>query len=151
MNFYEHVFIVRPEVSSQRAQALAEEFGATLTKGGGSVGKTEYWGLKDLAYPIKKNDKGHYLLMNITANPSDVGEMERQMKLHEDILRFLTLRVDELDENPSIQMKRKDKESSESEDSPKGEYKADSAPPVEEEPPLEQAPEPKQEEGKSDA
>jgi small subunit ribosomal protein S6 len=109
MNFYEHVFIVRPEISAQRVESLAEEFSSILTEKGGKLGKTEYWGLKELAYPIKKNAKGHYILMNLTAAPEDIGEMERQMKLHDDVLRYLTLRVDEHETSPSIQMKQKDR------------------------------------------
>lgn len=129
MNFYEHVFIVRPEVSSQRAQSLADEFGAVLKDKGGKISKTEYWGLKELAYPIRKNKKGHYILMNLTASSVDIAEMERQMKLHDDILRYLTIAVDELDAKPSIQMKQKEKEESDllERETPNREVKTQSA------------------------
>ena len=103
---YEHVFIARQDITPQRAQALIEEFSATIAEQGGNVAKTEYWGLCNLAYQIKKNRKGHYMLLNIEASHTAITEMERQMKLHDDILRFLTLRVDEHDPNPSPPMQR---------------------------------------------
>lgn len=101
MPLYEHVFIVRQDVSQQAAEGLIETFKNIITENGGSVEKTEYWGLKTLTYKIRKNRKGHYALMNINAPHPAVAEMERQMKLNEDILRHLTLRVDELEEGPS--------------------------------------------------
>ena len=106
MTLYEHVFIARQDITPQRAQALIEEFSATIAEQGGNVAKTEYWGLCNLAYQIKKNRKGHYMLLNIEASHTAITEMERQMKLHDDILRFLTLRVDEHDPNPSPPMLR---------------------------------------------
>ncbi len=101
MSLYEHIFIVRQDVSQQAAEGLAETFKSIITENGGKVEKTEYWGIRTLAYKIRKNRKGHYILMNIDAPHAAVAEMERQMKLNEDVLRLLTLRVDELEEGPS--------------------------------------------------
>ncbi len=110
MLLYEHVFIARQDISPQRAQTLIEEFSALIAQQGGNVSKTEYWGLLNLAYRIKKNRKGHYMLLNIEASHEAVQEMERQMKLHDDILRFLTVRVDQHDRDPSPPMRRATKE-----------------------------------------
>ena len=107
MAYYEHVFIARQDISGAQAEALAETFSGLVGENGGSVTKTEYWGLKNLSYRIKKNRKGHYLLMNLDAPSDAVLEMERQMRLHDDILRYLTIRVDELEEEPSVMMKNK--------------------------------------------
>lgn len=108
MPTYEHVFIARQDVSSQHVDTLLEAFKDVITEGGGQVGKTEYWGLRNLAYRIRKNRKGHYVLMNIDAPHPAVAEMERQMRLHEDILRFMTLRTKEMDEAPSAMMLAKE-------------------------------------------
>jgi small subunit ribosomal protein S6 len=81
-----------------------------LTNGGGKVTKNEYWGLKSLSYRIKKNRKAHYTLLNIEAAPAAVAEMERQMRINEDILRFMTVRVDELEEGPSAMMQKRDRD-----------------------------------------
>lgn len=107
MTTYEHVFIARQDISGTQAEALAETFSSLVGENGGTVTKTEYWGLKNLTYRIKKNRKGHYLLMNLDAPSDAVLEMERQMRLHDDILRYLTIRVDEVDEEPSVMMKNK--------------------------------------------
>ncbi|MDA0239685.1 MAG: 30S ribosomal protein S6 [Proteobacteria bacterium] len=104
MSYYEHVFIVRQDVSAQQVEALTETFSGVITELGGTVEKTESWGLKSLAYRIKKNRKGHYVLLNLDAPSDAIKEMERQMRFHEDILRYITIKVDELDPNPSIQM-----------------------------------------------
>ncbi|GGD15281.1 30S ribosomal protein S6 [Pyruvatibacter mobilis] len=104
MALYEHVFIARQDVSAQQVETLTEEFKTVLESNGGSVAKAEYWGIKTLAYKIKKNRKGHYTLLNIDAPHAAVAEMERQMGLHDDILRFITLRVDEHEEGPSAMM-----------------------------------------------
>ena len=118
MTLYEHVFIARQDITPQRALTLIEEFSATIAEQGGNVAKTEYWGLCNLAYQIKKNRKGHYMLLNIEASHTAITEMERQMKLHADILRFLTLRVDEHDPNPSPPMQRSAKEDARNKDWP---------------------------------
>jgi len=105
---YEHVFLARQDVSVQQAQTLLEDFSKVITDHGGEIGKVEYWGLKPLAYKIKKNRKAHYNLINIDAPHEAVAEMERQMRLSGDVIRFLTLRVNELEEKPSPMMKRSD-------------------------------------------
>lgn len=103
MSFYESVFIARQEISAQQADALAETFSNVIAENGGTVSKRENWGLKSLTFRIKKNRKGHYILLNIDAPTAAINEMERQMRLHEDVLRYMTVRVEELEEGPSIQ------------------------------------------------
>ena len=110
MALYEHVFLARQDVSGQRVDELVEQYKGVVEAGGGSVGKTEYWGLKNLAYRINKNRKAHYTFMNINAPHAAVAEMERQMGINEDVLRFLTIRVEELEEEPSVQMQKKERD-----------------------------------------
>lgn len=110
MALYEHVFLTRQDVSGQRVDELVEQFKGVVEAGGGTIGKTEYWGLKSLAFRINKNRKAHYTLMNIDAPHQAVTEMERQMRINEDVLRFLTIRVDELDDAPSVQMQKKERD-----------------------------------------
>ena len=110
MSYYEHVFLARQDVSGQRVDELVEQFKGVIDAGGGSIGKTEYWGLKSLPFRIKKNRKAHYSLMNIDAPHEAVAEMERQMGLNEDVIRFITVRVDELEEDPSVQMQKKERD-----------------------------------------
>ena len=104
MAFYECVFIARQDISGTQVEAMIETFATLIAEQGGQVTKKEYWGLKNLAYRIKKNRKGHYALMNIDAPSPAVQEMERTMRINEDVLRFLTVRVDELEEGPSAVM-----------------------------------------------
>ncbi len=104
MPLYECVFIARQDIPAAQADALANQFASVIGENGGKVTKTEYWGLKTLSYRIKKNRKGHYVLLNIDAPPPAVKEMERLMGLHEDVLRQLTLRVEALEEGPSAMM-----------------------------------------------
>jgi small subunit ribosomal protein S6 len=101
MPLYESTFIARPDISSQQVDGLAEQFRETLTEAGGEVAKTEYWGLRSLAYRIKKNRKGHYYFMNIAAPPEAISAMEHTMRINEDVIRYLTVRVDEHDPNPA--------------------------------------------------
>lgn len=101
MPLYESTFIARPDISSQQVDGLAEQFREVLEGAGGEVARTEYWGLRNLAYRIKKNRKGHYYFMNIAAPPAAIGAMERTMRISEDVIRYLTVRVDELDPNPA--------------------------------------------------
>lgn len=101
MSFYETVFIVRQDTSTQQVENLADQFSAILNSQGGKVTKRESWGLRNLAYRIKKNRKGHYILFNIDAPAEALHEMERQMRLNEDILRYLTVSLTKLDERPS--------------------------------------------------
>lgn len=107
MALYEHILIARQDVSNAQVEALVEEYTTILTENGGSVLKTEYWGLRNLAYRIQKNRKGHYVLMHIDAPHAAVAEMERNQRLSEDVIRTLTLRMDELPEGPSIMMQVK--------------------------------------------
>jgi small subunit ribosomal protein S6 len=104
MSFYENVFIARQEISSAAVEALADRFAGIVAEHGGTVTKKEIWGLRNLTYKIKKNRKGHYVFFNIDAPSAAVQEMERQMRINEDILRFLTVKVDELDPNPSAML-----------------------------------------------
>ena len=101
MPLYESTFIARPDISSQQVDGLAEQFREILTEAGGEIAKTEYWGLRSLAYRIKKNRKGHYYFMNIDAPPEAIAAMERTMRINEDVIRYLTVRVDEHDPNPA--------------------------------------------------
>jgi small subunit ribosomal protein S6 len=107
MPFYENVFIARQDVTTAQVEALTELFAGIVTAQGGNVTKREYWGLKSLSYRVRKNRKGHYTLLNIDAPAAAVIEMERNMRLHEDVLRQLTVRVDELEEGPSAMMQSK--------------------------------------------
>ncbi len=101
MPFYETTFIARPDLSSQQAEGLAERFAGLVTENGGAVAKTEHWGLRSLAYHIKKHRKGHYVMFGLDAPSATVKELERSMRIDEDVLRFLTVRVDMIDPEPS--------------------------------------------------
>lgn len=108
MALYEHVFLARQDVSNSQVEQLVENLRGILESGGGKVGKVENWGLKTLAYRMDKNRKAHYTLMNIDAPSAAVHEMERQMRFNEDILRFMTIRVDEHEDGPSAMMQKRD-------------------------------------------
>ena len=110
MPLYEHVFLARQDISPQQVEGLVQGFRTLLEEQGGKIGKTEYWGLRSLAYRIKKNRKAHYELLNIDAPPAAVSELERQMRLSTDIIRFLTVRVDEHEAGPSPMMRRSDRD-----------------------------------------
>ena len=110
MALYEHIFLARQDVSPQQVEEMTTTLTGVITEGGGKVTKTEYWGLKSLSYRIKKNRKAHYSLLNIDAPSAAVAEMERVMRINEDILRFMTVRVDELEEGPSAMMQKRDRE-----------------------------------------
>ena len=101
MPFYENVFIARQDISGAQAEALADSFAQLIADQGGEVKKRENWGLRNLAYRMKKNRKGHYVLFNIEAPVAAIAELERTMRINEDVLRYLTLRVDKFDEGPS--------------------------------------------------
>jgi len=101
MAFYEHVLIARPEISPQQVDTLIEDLTKTIKELGGHTTKTEYWGLRNLTYRIKKNRKGHYALINIEAPAPVVHELERRLRINEDVMRFKTIRVEALDEEPS--------------------------------------------------
>ncbi|HVZ07985.1 30S ribosomal protein S6 [Rhodopila sp.] len=110
MPLYETVLIARNDVTQQQVEAVADEIKTELEAEGGAVKKTEYWGLRSLAYRIKKNRKGHYMLLGLDAKPAFITEMERKLGLNEDILRFMTLRVEEIEEAPSAILSRKSDE-----------------------------------------
>jgi small subunit ribosomal protein S6 len=110
MPLYEHVFLARQDISQAQVDALTKEYGEVITEGGGKIGKTEYWGVKPLAYKIKKNRKAHFSLMNIDAPPAAVAEMERRMRLSPDVIRFLTIKVEAHETEPSIQMRKSDRD-----------------------------------------
>jgi small subunit ribosomal protein S6 len=107
MPFYENVFIARQDVTAAQVEALTEQFAGIITAQGGNVTKREYWGLKSLSYRVRKNRKGHYTLLNIDGPAAAVIEMERNMRIHEDVLRHLTVRVDALEEGPSAMLQSK--------------------------------------------
>ncbi|MEK9661304.1 MAG: 30S ribosomal protein S6 [Alphaproteobacteria bacterium] len=104
MALYEHVVIARQDVSSAQVDAIVEELKNVLETNGGTIVGTENWGLKSLAYRIKKNRKGHYVMLNLDAPAAAISELERNERIHEDILRYLTLRVDEHAESPSVML-----------------------------------------------
>ncbi len=101
---YENVYLARPDVSAQQVEALTERFGQIVAEHGGKVTKNEYWGLRSLSYRIRKNRKAHYSLLNIEAPAAAVKELERNMRINEDVIRYLTVRVEALEEGPSAVM-----------------------------------------------
>jgi len=109
MPYYENVFIARQDITSAQVDALADAFSEIITGAGGQIHRREYWGLKSLQYRIKKNRKGHYVLMNIEAPSEAMQEMERLMRLNEDVLRHLTIRTEEIPEGPSVTMQGRDR------------------------------------------
>ena len=108
MPFYENVFIARQDVSTTQVETMAAKFAELVKAQGGEVKKTEHWGLKSLPFRIRKNRKGHYVLMNLDAPPAAVAELERTMRINEDVLRYLTIRVEELEEGPSAMLRARD-------------------------------------------
>ncbi|MBO6815134.1 MAG: 30S ribosomal protein S6 [Rhizobiaceae bacterium] len=110
MALYEHTFLARQDISSQQAEALVEQFKNIVEENGGSFGRVENWGLRTAAYRINKNRKAHYLHINIDAPAAAIAEMERQMRINEDVLRFMTIRVEEHEEGPSAMMKKNDRD-----------------------------------------
>lgn len=110
MALYEHVLIARQDISPQQAEALNETLKAQIEAAGGHIAKIEYWGLRNLTYRVKKNRKGHYSLLAIDADPAAVKEMERQLSINEDVIRYLTIRVDELDLELSPVLARRDRD-----------------------------------------
>ena len=108
MPLYEHVFIARQDLSNAQAESLVEHFGTVLADNGGKVVDQEYWGVKTMAYKINKNRKGHYAYMRTDAPSDAVQEMERLMRLHDDVMRVMTFKVDAHEEGPSVQMQKRD-------------------------------------------
>jgi small subunit ribosomal protein S6 len=107
MRLYESVFIARQDITAAQVETMADEFAEIITSAGGSIKKREYWGLRALAYRIKKNRKGHYVMFNLETGSEALKEYERIMGLNEDVLRFLNIRIEEVEEGPSIMMQAK--------------------------------------------
>src|SRR5579883_3489311 len=109
MPLYECVLIARNEVTQQQVEAIADTVAAQFEAdgSGSTIQKREYWGLRSLSYRIKKNRKAHYMLLGLDAKPASLNEMERQLRLNEDVLRFMTIRVDEIEEGPSAVLSKK--------------------------------------------
>lgn len=110
MALYEHVVVTRPDISPQQVDALVEDITKIVTEKNGKVGRTEYWGLRNLAYPIKKSRKAHYSLLNIEGPGDVIHEVERRHRINEDVLRFLTVKVEAFTEEPSPVIARKDRD-----------------------------------------
>ncbi|MFN3294160.1 MAG: 30S ribosomal protein S6 [Gemmobacter sp.] len=108
MPLYEHVLIARQDLSSAQAEGLIEHFSAVLSDNGGKVVGTEYWGVKTMAYKINKNRKGHYAFFRTDAPSAAVLEMERLARLHDDVMRVLSVKVDKHEDGPSVQMQKRD-------------------------------------------
>ncbi|GLS53264.1 hypothetical protein GCM10007886_14470 [Methylobacterium gregans] len=110
MPLYEHVLLARQDVTSQQVETMIDTYKGVIEQNGGRLEKIEMWGVKSLAYRIKKNRKAHFALLNIDAPPAAIAEMERQMQISEDILRFMTIRVEELEQEPSAMMQKRDRD-----------------------------------------
>ena len=109
MSYYEHVFIARPEVAPQQVESIVEDIKKIVSDEGGNTVYTEYWGLERLAYRINKSEKGYYSLLRIDSKSSTIDEIERIQKLNENILRFITVRTEDISEEPSVMMKSSEK------------------------------------------
>ena len=107
MAFYEHVFIARPDISEAQVQTFIDDYSKIIKDNGGKVTKNEYWGLRTLAYKIRKSRKAHYILFNIDGPHSAIAEMENKQRYEDDIMRYMTIRVDELEEGPSAIVRAK--------------------------------------------
>jgi small subunit ribosomal protein S6 len=110
MPLYEHVYLARQDLSAQQVEELTTQYTAVITEAGGKVTKNEYWGLKSLSYRINKNRKAHMTLLNVDAPSAVLNEIERQERLSEDVLRYLTIRVEELEEGPSAMLRKSDRD-----------------------------------------
>ncbi len=110
MPLYEHVYLARQDLSAQQVEELTTQLSGVIGQMGGKVTKNEYWGLKSLTYRIRKNRKAHMTLLNVDAPPAALNEIERQERLHEDVLRYLTIRVEALEDGPSAMMRKSDRD-----------------------------------------
>jgi small subunit ribosomal protein S6 len=110
MPLYEHVYLARQDASAQQVEELTAQLKGVIEGLGGSITKTEYWGVKTLSYRLRKNRKAHFTLMNIDAPPPAINEIERLERLNEEVLRYLTIRVEELEEGPSAMMRRAERD-----------------------------------------
>ena len=113
MPLYEHVYLARQDITTQQVEAINNTIEELIKKDGGSIDKVEYWGLRQLAYKIKKNRKAHYTLMNINAPSDTLKELDRQISLNENVLRHLTVKVDKFEETPSVMMGSKSSDTKE--------------------------------------
>jgi small subunit ribosomal protein S6 len=120
MPLYEHVFLARQDLAQAQVDALAEAATEIVTDNGGKIARTESWGLRSLAYRIAKNRKAHYVMLDIDAPAAAIAELERQSNINEDVIRFLTIKVDEHENGPSAMMRRGDKERSRGDRSDRG-------------------------------
>lgn len=109
MPFYEHVYLARQDLAPAQVEALTEAFTKIVADTGGEVKSTEYWGLRNIAYRIQKNRKAHYVLLNIDGPAAAIQELERQVALNEDVIRYQTIRVEALETGPSAMMKKSDR------------------------------------------
>ena len=107
MALYESIIIGRQDLTNSQFETLIDEFTSVIKSHDGEIKKTEYWGIRNLAYKINKNRKAHYYMLNISSSPETISEYERLLGLHEDIIRFLTVKIDKVDENPSLLMNNK--------------------------------------------
>jgi small subunit ribosomal protein S6 len=110
MPLYEHVYIARQDLSAQQVEELTGQLSGIVEGLGGKVTKSEYWGIKSLTFRMRKNRKAHFTLLNLDAPPAAVAEIERQERINEDVLRFMTVRVDALEEGPSAMMRKADRD-----------------------------------------
>ena len=110
MPLYEHVFLARQDVSTAQVENMMKEYQGVIEGLGGKVPKTEYWGVKSLAFKVRKNRKAHFAFFNVDAPPAAVAEMERQMRISADVLRFLTVKVEKLEVEPSAMMRKSDRD-----------------------------------------
>lgn len=108
MALYEHIYLARQDISAQQVETLTEQLKSVIESFGGKIEKVEYWGVKSLAYRIKKNRKAHFSLLNIDAPPAALAELERQLGINEDVIRFMTIRVEALEQGPSAMMRKRD-------------------------------------------
>lgn len=110
MPLYEHVFLARQDASPQQVEEITNQISNVVTQLGGKVAKTEQWGMRSLSYRIEKNRKAHFVMLNIDGPAAIVAEIERQERIHEDVLRYLTVRVEELEEGPSAMMRKAERD-----------------------------------------
>ncbi|MBM3527588.1 MAG: 30S ribosomal protein S6 [Alphaproteobacteria bacterium] len=110
MPLYEHVYLARQDLGAQQVEDLTKQFQGVIEQMGGKVAKVEYWGVKTLSFRINKNRKAHFTLLNLDAPPAAVAEIERQQRINEDVLRYMTVRVEELEEGPSAMMRKVDRD-----------------------------------------
>jgi len=120
MPFYEHVFLARQDLSAQQVEELTNQFKGVIEQMGGKVANTEYWGVKSLSFRMRKNRKAHFTLLNVEAAPGALSEVERQERINEDVLRFLTVRVEELEAGPSAMMRKADRDRDRDDRGPRG-------------------------------